>query len=254
MYRPAALIADDEPLLRAHLRAELGRLWPELHIGGDARNGHEALELFEAHRPAIVFLDVQMPGLNGIETARQLARRAHIVFITAYDNYALQAFEQGAIDYVVKPIEEARLADTIGRLKERVMLPSADPGRLEAVIDRIGLAMRQHTPAWLEWIRASVGSSIRLIPVDQVVYLRSEDKYTMVVWTDGEALIRRGIRELTAELDPARFTQIHRSVIVNLRCVREVVRGLNETAELHLHGRSEVLPVSRAYLHQFRQM
>lgn len=254
MYQAVALIADDEPLLRARLRAELARLWPELHIAGDARNGHEVLELFEAHRPAIVFLDVQMPGLNGIDTARQLARRAQIVFITAYDNYALQAFDQGAIDYVVKPIDGARLADTVGRLKDRLALPCTGPGNLDAVIDQIGQAMRRRTPAWLEWIRASVGNSIRLIPVDQVVYLRSEDKYTVVVWVDGQALIRRGIRELTAELDPARFLQIHRSVIVNLRCVREVVRGLNETAELHLHGRPEVLPVSRAYLHQFRQM
>lgn len=254
MDRPTALIADDEPLLRTRVRAELARLWPELYIVGDARNGHEALALFEAHRPAIVFLDVQMPGLNGIDTARQLARRAHIVFITAYDSYAVQAFDQGAIDYIVKPIDAARLADTVGRLKDRLMPPSAGLGRLEAVFDQIGQAMRQRTPAWLEWIRASVGSSVRLIPVDQVAYLRSEDKYTVVVWTDGQALIRRGIRELTAELDPARFVQIHRSVIVNLRCVREVVRGLNETAELHLHGRPEVLPVSRAYLHQFRQM
>lgn len=254
MYRPAALIADDEPLLRTRLRAELARLWPELHIVGDARNGHEALELFEAHRPAIVFLDVQMPGLNGIDTARQLSRRAHVVFITAYNDFALQAFDQGAIDYVLKPIDGARLADTVGRLKDRLMLLPAGLGSLEAIIDQIGQAMRRQTPAWLEWIRASVGSSTRLIPVDQVIYLRSEDKYTLVVWADGQALIRRGIRDLGAELDPARFVQIHRSVIVNLRCVREVMRGVNETAELHLHGRPEVLPVSRAYLHQFRQM
>lgn len=256
MSHPTALIADDEPLLREHLRAQLARLWPQLEIVPDARNGHEAVELFDQHRPDIVFLDVHMPGLNGIEAARALARRAQIVFVTAYEQYALQAFEQGAIDYLVKPVEAARLADTVQRLQARLgRAPDAGPA-FDAVLERMAGELRQRggPRQWLQWIRASVGSRVRLIPVEQVVFMRAEGKYTSVVWDDGEALIRKSIRELGDELDPDRFVQIHRSAIVNLHCVSEVVRGVNETADVHLRGRSEVLPVSRSYLHHFRQM
>jgi DNA-binding LytR/AlgR family response regulator len=257
MSRPiSALIADDEPLLREHLRAQLARLWPELVIVADARNGLEAVELFNIHQPEIVFLDVHMPGLNGIEAARALARRAQIVFITAYEHYAVQAFEQGAIDYLVKPIDAARLADTVQRLRQRLAHPSGSGAALDAVLERMANELSQRSAArrWLQWIKASVGSSVRLIPVEQVAFLRADDKYTLVAWDDGQALIRKSIRELGDELDPERFVQIHRSVIVNLHYVREVVRGMNETADVHLHGRAEVLPVSRSYLHHFRQM
>ena len=280
MSRITALIADDEPLLREHLRSQLARLWPELDIVADARNGREAVELFDAHQPAIVFLDVHMPGLNGIEAARALARRAQIVFITAYEQYAVQAFEHGAIDYLVKPVDPARLADTVQRLKDRLSLRSgayvgmgtvvgagtggglgigaeaAANAMLDAVLERMANELRQRVPAraWLQWIKASSGSRMRLIPVEQVAYLRADGKYTTVVWDDGEALIRKSIRELADELDPERFVQIHRSAIVNLHYVREVVRGVNETADVHLRGHAEVLPVSRSYLHHFRQM
>ncbi|MGW8389686.1 LytR/AlgR family response regulator transcription factor [Pseudoduganella sp. HUAS MS19] len=255
MHAITALIADDEPLLRQHLRAQLQRIWPELNILDEARNGHEVLELFEVHQPDVVFLDIQMPGLNGIEAARGLARRAHLVFVTAFEQYAVQAFEQGAIDYLVKPLDPERLADTVGRLKQRVAHSQIDHAALELALGRVAQAMgKQPARAWLQWIKASVGSSVRLIPVDQVAYIRAEEKYTLVAWDEGEALIRKSIRELTEELDPARFVQTHRSVIVNLKYVREMVRGMNETAELHLHGRSESLPVSRSYLHHFRQM
>ncbi len=256
MSHITALIADDEPLLREHLRSQLARLWPELVIVADARNGHEAVELFDIHQPQIVFLDVHMPGQNGIETARALARRAHIVFVTAYEQYALQAFEQGAIDYLVKPLDAARLADTVQRLQQRLGRPPDAGAAFDAMLDRMAIELKQRTPArgHLQWIKASVGNSVRLIPVQQVAFLRADEKYTMVAWDDGEALIRKGIRELGDELDPERFVQIHRSVIVNLHYVREVVRGVNETADLHLHGRDEVLPVSRSYLHHFRQM
>ena len=243
-----ALIADDEPLLRERLRSHLAQLWPELQLVADARNGPETLELFDQHQPDIVFLDIHMPGMNGIDAARAMGRRAHIVFVTAYEQYAVQAFEQGAIDYLIKPIDSARLADTVQRLRTR----NQAGGALDAVLQQLA----QHVPprAWLQWIKASVGNSVRLIPVDQVHFLRAEDKYTLVAWEEGEALIRKTIRELSEELDPARFVQTHRAVIVNLACVREVVRGLNETAELHLRGRQETLPVSRNYLHHFRQM
>ncbi|XLZ68680.1 LytTR family DNA-binding domain-containing protein [Massilia sp. SR12] len=250
-----ALIADDEPLLRQHLRAQLQQLWPALQIFDEARNGHEVLELFEAHHPDVVFLDIHMPGLNGIEAARALARRAHLVFVTAFEQYAIQAFEQGAIDYLVKPLDPARLADTIERLQQRLVRREVDHAALELALGRLAQTMgKPATRAWLQWIKASVGSSVRLIPVDQVAFIRAEEKYTLVAWDEGEALIRKSIRELAEELDPTHFVQTHRSVIVNLKYVREMVRGVNETAELHLHGRSELLPVSRSYLHHFRQM
>lgn len=247
-----ALIADDEPLLRERLRSLLSQLWPELRVIEDARNGPETLALFAQHQPDIVFLDIHMPGLNGIDTARALGRRAHLVFVTAYEQYAVQAFEQGAIDYLVKPVDSTRLADTVERLRTRKQ--SSDT--LHAVLDQLAghMTQRAQPRPWLQWIKASVGNSVRLIPVDQVHFLRADDKYTLVAWEEGEALIRKSIRELSEELDPARFVQTHRSVIVNLNSVREMVRGLNETAELHLRNHATVLPVSRNYLHHFRQM
>lgn len=258
-----ALIADDEPLLRERLRSHLARLWPELRIVGEARNGREAIELFDAQAPQIVFLDVHMPGLSGIEAARSIARRAQIVFVTAHDRYAVQAFEHGAIDYLVKPFDDTRLTDTVARLKDRLARAErGDGGAFDEALERLAAELRRRGEAGatsgnagpLQWIRASVGTSVRLIPVDQVAYLRADEKYTLVVWEGGEALIRKTIRELVDELDPQKFAQIHRSVIVNLHHVAQVQRGMNETAEVHLKGRSDVLPVSRSYVHVFRQM
>ena len=273
---PTALIADDEPLLRERLRSHLLRLWPELQIVGEARNGREAVEMFDLHAPHVVFLDVHMPGVNGIDAARSIARRAEVVFVTAYEQYAVQAFEQGALDYLVKPFEEERLDDTVQRLKQRLAAasgsaaaaPDAGSAGLEsgpaAVLDSLladlSSELRRRTAAgaepsgFLQWIKASVGNHVRLIPVDQVAYLRSDEKYTLVVWEGGEALIRKTIRELADELDPQRFAQVHRSVIVNLHQVLQVIRGLNETAEVQLKGRKELLPVSRSFVHVFRQM
>jgi DNA-binding LytR/AlgR family response regulator len=254
-----ALIADDEPLLRQRLVEHLARAWPDLRVVAEARNGREAVELFETHAPQVVFLDVHMPGLSGIDAARSMAGRAQIVFVTAYEQYAVQAFEQGAIDYLVKPFDEARLSQTVARLRERLappQAPPADAAPLDALLERLAGELRGRAGAQrhLQWIKASVGSTVRLIPVEQVHYLRSDEKYTLVVWDGGEALIRKTIRELADELDPDRYVQIHRSVIVNLARVAQVTRGLNETAEVHLHGRSETLPVSRSFLHLFRQM
>ena len=257
MSAPSALIADDEPLLRERLRSHLGRLWPELAVVAEARNGREAMELFDAHLPRIVFLDVHMPGLNGIDAARSIARRAEIVFVTAHENYAVQAFEQGAVDYVVKPFEEARLAESVARLRARLAAPQPLPAGLDAVLDRLAAELKSRAgegPKYLRWIRASVGSSVRLIPVEQIAFLRSDEKYTLVAWEGGEALIRKTIRELADELDPDTFAQIHRSVIVNLRLVAQVDRGFNDTAEVRLKDRREVLPVSRSFLYVFRQM
>ncbi|SEK38173.1 two component transcriptional regulator, LytTR family [Roseateles sp. YR242] len=268
---PTALIADDEPLLRDCLQRSLADVWPALTVVAQARNGREAVELFEQHRPDIVFLDVHMPGLNGMDAARQIARQAHIVFVTAYQDYALQAFDRGAIDYLVKPLEDLRLAETVERLKARLSVasPAAAPVALEAVIEELARRMARPVvpPAAaqeagglasdtgpLQWIRASVGSTLKLIPVDEILFLRSDEKYTLVATMDGEALIRTPIRELIERLDPQRFVQVHRSVVVNLHAISHVTRGPNETADLHLKARPEVLPVSRSYLHLFRQM
>lgn len=263
-----ALIADDEPLLRDSLARALQQSWPELDISAQARNGREALELFDESEPDIVFLDVHMPGMNGIEAARALAGRAHLVFVTAYEQYALQAFEQGALDYIVKPVDEQRLDATVARLRQRVQerrqaqgANAADSSSLTTLIDQLAqrlqlepLASSSARAPHLQWIRASVGSTLKLIPVAQILFMRSDEKYTLVVWDEGEALIRTPIRELVEQLDPQMFVQVHRSVLVNLRAVSHVTRGPNETADLHLRGRTEVLPVSRSYLHLFRQM
>ncbi|PHV17932.1 DNA-binding response regulator [Janthinobacterium sp. BJB303] len=259
---PTALIADDEPLLRASLRRQLAECWPELHVVAEARNGPEALELFERHRPAVCFLDVHMPGLSGVDVASQIGRRAHLVFVTAYDQYALRAFEHGVLDYLVKPVQLARLAGTVTRLRER--LAAIEPGAASEPLLRQLAAYLQTGPAAapvpvqapLRWLRASVGAAVRLIPVDDVDYLKSDDKYTLVAWRDGgkpaEALLRQSLKELLVQLDPEQFRQIHRAVVVNLHAVRQVVRGAHETAEVSLKHRPDVLPVSRTFLHLFK--
>jgi DNA-binding LytR/AlgR family response regulator len=261
MTRATALIADDEPLLREALVRQLAGAWPELTIVAQARNGREAIEQFDAHQPQICFLDVQMPGKTGVEAARHIGRRAHLVFVTAFDRYAVQAFAQGALDYLVKPVEAARLADTVSRLQER--LRAAQPAlNTEALLQQLAQQLDRGAGGAvqpLRWIRASVGATVRLIAVQDIVYLRSEEKYTSISWHDDagkaqEAVVRTALKDLLPQLDPAQFAQVHRSVVVNLCAVSHVTRGENETAEIHLKGRAETLPVSRTYLHLFRQM
>ena len=258
MSSPTALIADDEPLLRAQLAAHLVRLWPELQVVAQARNGREAVELFDELRPQIAFLDVHMPGMNGIEAARCIGRRAEVVFVTAFDRYAVEAFAQGAIDYLVKPIEEERLLDSVQRLQTRLRAATEDPLRPEigALLERMAGELRQRNGPrqHLQWIKASVGNAVRLIPIDQVLYLRADAKYTVVAWEGGEALIRTTIRELADALDPERFVQVHRSAIVNLAQVDRYSHGPGDSGEVHLKGRPERLAVSRSYVHLFRQM
>jgi DNA-binding LytR/AlgR family response regulator len=256
---PTALIADDEPLLRAALERMLAEAWPGLAIVARARNGREAVDQFEALQPDVCFLDVHMPGVTGVEAAGFIGRRAHLVFVTAYDQYAVQAFAHGVLDYLVKPVELARLHETVARLKER--LRDAEPAlNTEALLQQLASQLRSGAqPAGLRWIRASVGPTLRLIPAEDVDFLRSEDKYTLIAWRDDtghprEAIIRTPLKELVAQLDATQFAQVHRSVVVNLRSVAHVTRGGNETADIHLKGRGEVLPVSRSYLHLFRQM
>lgn len=258
--RPAALIADDEPLLRQSLTRMLGDAWPELEIVAQARNGREAVEMFESMKPDVCFLDVHMPGISGVDAARLIGRRAHLVFVTAYDQYAVDAFAHNALDYLVKPLEAARLADTVARLKERLAVPAPDADT-EALIEKLAAHLEKKAggPAPLRWIHVSVGQALRLVSVEEIDFLRSEDKYTLIAWRgDGgrasEGLIRTPLKELLEKLDPEHFAQVHRSVVVNLRAVSHVTRGENETANIHLKGRDETLPVSRSYLHRFRQM
>jgi DNA-binding LytR/AlgR family response regulator len=257
--RPTALIADDEPLLREELMRLLAGAWPELMVVAQARNGRETIDLFEAHRPDVCFLDVQMPGATGVEAAHHIGRRSHVVFVTAYDQYAVEAFAQGVLDYLVKPVEPARLAETVARLRER--LRGEQPTVVtEALLQQLAAQLqRGRAPETLRWIRASVGNTVRLISVDDIDFVRSEEKYTLIAWHDEtgearEAIIRTPLKELIAQLDPVQFAQVHRSVVVNLRSIAHITRGANETADIHLKGRTEVLPVSRTYLHLFRQM
>jgi DNA-binding LytR/AlgR family response regulator len=219
------------------------------------------VRLFDELRPDVCFLDVHMPGLSGVDAANQIGRRAHLVFVTAYDHYAVQAFAQGALDYLLKPVEEARLLETVSRLKER--LQASRPAiHTEQLLQQLGeqLASLQGSGRGeaLRWIRAQAGKTLRLIAVADVDYLRSDAKYTVVAWRDGgkaaEAVVRTPLKDLLAQLDAAQFAQVHRSVVVNLGAIRQVRRHDNETAEIHLKGRDEVLPVSRSYVHLFRQM
>ena len=258
---PCGLIADDEPLLRDALARLLAELWPELSIVAHARNGREAVESFERLRPEVCFLDIHMPGLSGIDAAQQIGKRAHLVFVTAFDQYAVQAFTHGALDYLVKPIERARLAETVFRLKLRLQL--AHPAsNTEALLERLTMHMHRlanPSPAPLRWIRAQLGQTVRLIDVDDVDYLRSDAKYTVVAWRaeDGrpaEALIRTALKDLIGQLDSNQFVQIHRSFVVNCRSISHVSRSNNETNEIHLRGRRDILPISRPYQHLFRQM
>ncbi len=255
---PTALIADDEPLLRDSLVRQLAAGWPTLEVVAQARNGREALALFDVHHPDICFLDVHMPGISGVEAARRIGVRAHLVFVTAYSQYAVQAFEHGALDYLVKPVEPARLADTVARLQQR--LCAAQPAaQAEVMLEKLAARLLSKPPPPLRWIRASAGATLRMIAVDEIDFLRSEDKYTRVACRGdagrpAQALVRTPLKELFSELDPTQFAQVHRSIVVNLAAISHINRVANETAHIHLKTRDDVLPVSRSYLHLFRQM
>ena len=256
---PRALIADDEPRLASYLAEKLATAWPELQVAGIAANGAEALRLIEDHDPDILFLDIRMPGLTGLEVARRAAEGVHIVFVTAYDQYALEAFEHAAVDYLLKPVTDERLIETIRRLRERLKTP-AGSAELKSTLDALarvlpGLAgSGGEAPQRLAWIRASVGSQVRLIAVDDVSYFQANDKYTSVFTADGEALIRTSLRELGDQLDPQRFWQIHRGTIVNVAHVAATTRDLGGRTLIKLKARPEALLVSRAFAHRFRQM
>jgi DNA-binding LytR/AlgR family response regulator len=260
---PTALIVDDEPLLRRSLVRLLGHAWPELRVVAEARSGREALERCRRDEPDVCFLDIHMPGLSGLEVARQLGPRTHVVFVTAYDRHAVEAFEQGAVDYLVKPVEPSRLSVTVARLKERLAARSQvrDLGPVvERVLHQIqSEASEPKSGERLRWLRVSSGKTVRVVEISEVDYMRSEDKYTLVAWRDEtarpcEGLVRTPLKELLPQLDSSVFVQVHRSAIVNLHAVSQVVRDGKETATLHFRHRKETLPVSRTFLHLFHQM
>ncbi|HUP30790.1 MAG TPA: LytTR family DNA-binding domain-containing protein [Usitatibacter sp.] len=243
-----AVIADDEPLLRASLRSALAEAWPDLAIAAEAGNGAEAVNAVREHRPDIVFLDIEMPLMNGLEAAREIGAQAHVVFVTAYDRYAVEAFERGAVDYVLKPAEVQRLAETAARLKARLATPAAG---LDKLIDE--LARRVSPGAGrLQWLQASLGNNLKLINVDDILYFQSDTKYTRVVARDGEALVRKTLRELSAELDPRHFWQVHRGTIVNIRAIASVSMDDLGRREITLRDRAEKIEVSRTFAHLFK--
>jgi DNA-binding LytR/AlgR family response regulator len=256
---PRALIADDEPHLAQYLRERLAVAWPELEIAGIAADGPEALRLIEEHDPDVLFLDIRMPGLTGLEVARRAASGVHVVFVTAYDQYAVDAFERAAVDYILKPVTDERLGETVRRVRERVRSP-APPEGLAAALEALGrvlpslAAASPGAPERLAWIRAAIGNQVRLIAVEEICYFQANDKYTSVFTREGEALIRTSLKELSEQLDPARFWQIHRSTIVNLTHVAATTRDLSGRTSIRLKSRPETLAVSRAFAHRFRQM
>jgi DNA-binding LytR/AlgR family response regulator len=245
--RSRAIIAEDEPLLRDELAELLASLWTELEIVAQTADGMATLQAIERHQPDVLFLDINMPGMTGLEVARQASGRCHIVFVTAYDQHTLAAFEQGAMDYLLKPVQAARLATTVARLKERVGRPAPS---MEGLLRELGAGSR----GFLRWINASQGQAVRIITVDDVCYFHADSKYTRVVTPEGESLIRKPIKELTQELDPSCFWQIHRGTIVNVHAISGVVRDLRGRTQVRLKKREELLTVSDAYTHLFRQM
>jgi DNA-binding LytR/AlgR family response regulator len=260
-----ALIADDEAPMRDLLRSRLASVWPELQIVAEAANGVEAVELGEQLRPDIAFLDIRMPGLSGIEAARRLYARSHIVFATAYDQYALDAFAQGALDYLLKPVSAERLATTCARLQARLRTRARTENGAAAAPQDIGQELAKLTallenkgkpdkPAYLRWIQAQVGSSLRMVSTREVLFFQSDEKYTRVQTVGAEFLIRRTLKELLDELDPDEFWRIHRSTLVRVDAIAEVKRDLRGRQMLRVRGWPGELEVSRNHSYLFQQM
>lgn len=247
---PTAVIAEDEPVLRAQLKELLGTVWPELGIAAAAEDGLQAMQALTLHDPDVLFLDIQMPGLTGLEVARHASGRHHIVFLTAYDQYAVAAFEAGAVDYLMKPVTAGRLATACERVKARL---SSAPSTLDGLLDALTKRAARTDP-YLRWINASLADDVKLITVDEVCYFQSDTKYTRVVTGDSESLIRKPLKELSNELDPAQFWQIHRSTIVNVNTIAGVSRDLAGRFIVKLKTRNETLPVSQQFAYRFRQM
>jgi DNA-binding LytR/AlgR family response regulator len=269
---PRALIADDERLMREQLRARLAEVWPELEIVAEAKNGLEAVSMTESEHPDLVFLDIRMPGMTGVEAARAIAQLpvdeeaegwpgCEIVFITAYDQYAIEAFEQGVVDYVLKPAERERLTVTVERIRKRLAQrasgnPATDdpPPAMPQLLQKLAAKMDPAKAPTLRWIQATVGQQIQMIPVEEVLFFISDEKYTRVQTATQEALIRKPIKELIEELDADMFWQIHRSTLVNTKFIAGVSRDLRGRQLVAVKGHPEKLEVSRSFTGLFKGM
>ena len=245
-----ALIAEDEPLMRERLLGALKAVWPELIIAGVANNGVEAVDLWNQHRPDVAFLDIRMPGKTGLEVAAEIGDAAHIVFITAFDEYAVQAFENGAADYLLKPVETERLATAVARVKKRL---NSAPVDLTGLLGQLLNQNAKSTASKLKWIRASLGNHTKLINVEEVLFFQSDTKYTRIVLKESEALVRTPLKELIDGLDEEIFWQVHRGTIINANAIDRAVREGPEKLVVHIKGHKEKLPVSRQYFHLFKQ-
>ena len=253
-----AIIAEDEPILRAQLKAKLAKLWPELTILADVGDGEAALEAIDEHRPQLAFLDIQMPEMTGVEVAKSLAAnrelKCHVVFVTAFDQYAVEAFETDAVDYVLKPYTEERLQAAVERLQARLgTVHEPPPQNLEGLLMRLSAKLNPQGEQ-LKWIKASVGQNLRLIPIEEVLFFQSDEKYTLVATKEFDALIRTPIKEILEGIDAARYWQIHRSTIVNASAIESVSRDFRGQATVKIKGRKENLAVSRPFSHLFKQM
>jgi len=242
--------------MRDQLRMRLGQVWPELEIIGEAKNGEEAIELVDELKPDFAFLDIRMPGKTGMEAATEIGGKSHIVFVTAYDAYAVEAFERGAIDYVLKPPEQERLQITVDRLKARLDKPASTEvnASVTAMLSQLAEKIAQPRKQYLQWIQASIGQDLRMIPVEEILFFRSDEKYTCVQTERYEALIRKPVRDLAEELDPALFWQIHRATLVNVNAIEGVTRDIRGRHLVMIKGRADRLEVSRSFLHLFKQM
>ena len=251
MANPRAVIAEDEANLREELRETLASVWPDLKVCAEAEDGPAALRALEKHSPDVLFLDIQMPGMTGLEVARQASGKCHIVFVTAYDNYAVSAFDHGAVDYVMKPLSTPRLAQAVDRLRDRL---SSTPANIDGLIEKLAGRLGGKRREYLRWVTALQGEETRLITIDEVHYFRADSKYTVVATADKESLIRIPIRDLADQLDPEVFWQIHRGTLVNVGYIAGVMRDFRGRMALRLKKRAETLAVSESYAHLFRQM
>jgi DNA-binding LytR/AlgR family response regulator len=247
---PRVLIAEDEPVLRKGLKKLLADVWPEIEVVAVAADGLQARQLLEELHPDVLFLDIQMPGLSGLEVAKSASNRCHVVFVTGFDQYAVAAFDHGAVDYLMKPVTAARLATACERLRERL---TTRPANLDALVAQLAQAATNRRE-YLRWINVETGAKVRLVTVEEICYLQADTKYTRLVTGDLEALIRMPLKELLDKLDPAEFWQIHRATIVNVNAVSEVSRDARGHPILHLKRRAETLAVSQPFAHLFRQM
>lgn len=252
MEPPTAIVAEDEPLLRGELKEALARLWPDMQLLAEAEDGTQAIQALGRFRPDVIFLDIEMPGPSGLEVARVASGKCHVVFVTAYDQYAVAAFDEGAIDYIMKPFSTARLATAISRVRERMRMQGA-PANLEGLLRTLA-EQRQPSRQFLRWISAAEGRTVRLITVEEICYFQADNKYTMVVTADRQSLIYKTIKDLVEELDPGAFLQIHRGTIVNINAIAAVRRDMRGRMEIQLKQRKEALAVSASFTHLFKQM